>query len=563
MKAKNKRILAALLSAAMCLGLLAGCGSPEKSIEKIESMSEGERTEKDWLDLVSAYEELGQKNEAFDAAKRAVTYCGWGEQLHSKYSELMYGTPVPSVEPGTYEGKTRIAFECEQYEEGYFCLCYDFYAVDEVYDFVMMCSDYFDVGEDAYALNELAERHPANMEVVDLNSDEDAAIWLCEPGEHDIAAFVVEDGFVTAMPLFTSYEITGADFSGFGFSHPAGTYAAPLSLSFSGTDGGTVWYTLDGTDPLFNSALGSNLNNGTELTEDELTLPTGKTTVSARCITESGLVSPLIQATYSISRTFDSASTRVAWDDSFEYVVGLGGAFHYYDRTTGERLGSLSDNQTAAISVIYGTVSGKEAYGDNATVGWLAAADVQSTTIYVRESSGRAYVVEYQNGKRTGTRQLSAPKIPEIVGNCWMNYQGETLKLKDDDSVIGTEEVAKKAQLMVPGYALWSDYETLSGSVWTGWEHEYYIKACDPNGDNERILWTTQEDQIILDAMTEDIVFFHCGGKHYILILDTGEVVSNPYLNDGDAVWGYTPDAVYVSGERITVDYDVVAESLS
>lgn len=39
--------------------LLVGCGSPEKTIEKIQSISLEERTEKDWVNLAKAYWELG------------------------------------------------------------------------------------------------------------------------------------------------------------------------------------------------------------------------------------------------------------------------------------------------------------------------------------------------------------------------------------------------------------------------------------------------------------------------------------------------------------------------
>lgn len=88
------------------------------------------------------------------------------------------------------------------------------------------------------------------------------------------------------LKMFDDYTVSSLD-----FNLESGTYEGPQEISITSSDGGTVYYTLDGTKP---SAASLVYEKPIELTE-------GETVITAVCINEKGVVSDPVSRTYTIN----------------------------------------------------------------------------------------------------------------------------------------------------------------------------------------------------------------------------------------------------------------------
>ena len=277
----KKKTISLFLIGLLCTCLLAGCGSPEKTIEKIEmEISVQDRTEEDWTKLAEAYLALGDATNARFTLIEAVALYPDSEVLQQLLQENLLAAPAPDHVPGSYDGALRLTFPTEGYKSGQFYI-----TVDQDVSFQELEEDSC-LADDGITIEDC--------------STSDLTVDLYLPGEHIVRAYVVERDAVQSQVFEGTYLITGADFSDFGFSPADGRHESPLSVSFNGTNGSTVYYTLDGTDPLLVNADGASLGNGTKLEGKTLTLYTGRSTIVARCITDSGLISPLIHTSYDV-----------------------------------------------------------------------------------------------------------------------------------------------------------------------------------------------------------------------------------------------------------------------
>ncbi|MEG2120133.1 MAG: hypothetical protein RRY53_07225, partial [Pseudoflavonifractor sp.] len=79
----KQRKTAVLLVAALCFGLLTGCTSPQKQIQKIQGISNEARTEKDWVKLANAYAEEDATYQLSEMLLDAENYYPESEELQA------------------------------------------------------------------------------------------------------------------------------------------------------------------------------------------------------------------------------------------------------------------------------------------------------------------------------------------------------------------------------------------------------------------------------------------------------------------------------------------------
>ena len=532
----KKKACTALLTATLCLGLLAGCASPEKQIQTLGGISSEERSEKDWLKLANAYLKQQDESQLRKTLVEADLYYPESKQLQSLMDEYLLPAPVPQHESGSYDGALRLHFDGTENSCGTLYLTVDH---DEPWDELEQDDS---IPDDGIRIREYPDEHGFKID-------------LYTPGEHTVRAFVVDGGEQVSRSFVGSYTLTGADFSGFAFSKPGGEYKAPMDLNFEGTEGGSVYYTLDGSDPLFVGEGGAVLHvTDGVLAEGPLPLLSGKRSITARCITENGLVSPLISAEYQLSMTFDAASNAVGEDDRFEYVGDDWNGLLYYDRQKGGKLQSLYNKKVDELSVFTYSIARKNLlegdYNPDVISGEFASQleeTVTATSLYVRPTVGDSMEIVYVDGAKQKSQTWYGGKLPRNVGGSWCLLDGDAYELKGV-TPIGVEEVAEKASLLTDQIAIWTSY---SKSV--------QVTACDPDGGNERVLWTELDGTVQLDAVTDTVLLYHVGGKHMLYDLSTGARRENTLLPEGTKLLGYTSSAAYIYQNgvltRVTIDY--------
>lgn len=561
----NKRILTALLTVIACLGLLAGCSSPEKTIKKIKGISDSVRSEEQWIQLAEAYEQLEEEYEAKHALMDAALYLPDSKKLQEMLNKYLWAAPVPDKAPGSYNGRVRLKFSGSGYEHGM------------VYITVDRDEPYSELREDKSVRDD-------GLTIKECASEWDATVDLYTPGQHTVRAYVVGiDNYIQSKVFEGTYTLTGASFSDFGPSQSPGEYKAPLRLSFNGTDGGKVSYSLDGTDPLWLSVGGPNLSGGgsdsvIEMTEDALTLSAGTVTITARCITDSGLVSPLITATYEITSSFDSASMQVDEDSYYDYICNNWSGVVRYDRAT-DKYKTILNVKTTSLAVFSGTMKEIDLV-DSSSMSALppqyvveaSDRDVNVSYIYAQSSIDDTYRVRAENGVigewSVVARHGDAGSNDEIerVGTYWYRYydaadryysayQGAFWNaFTKDVPRQGTEDLAKTVDLILDDTAYYTK--------------GYSVMACDLDGEHKRELWSEEASryQPILDAVTDKVILYHRNSEdgvvHLVYNLATGERYVNPYLSTGENLLGYTSSAAYtdVAGSiyRTPIDYSTL-----
>ncbi len=564
-----KKIIGVMMIVFLLSGMLTGCSSGQKLIDKITQISEEERSEKDWLKLAEAYWEMGQAEKARDTLWKAEEYLDI-ENL-STWDE-MYLLPAPTAdkEAGSYDGAVTITFPGDQYSHG------DLYIT-------------VDRNEDVDILRESDQEGDDGLLIGTYGSEEQFSVCLYEPGEHTVRAFVAYDGYgydVQSHVFEAVYTITGADFSSFQFSHAEGTYPAGTAISFKGMENGTVYYNLNGKDPLTISTSGVSLSeNGTTFSGTSLPLHNGRTTVKARLMTNNGLISPLLTGEFKLQAIFESTSLRVGENAFVDFVVAGGGVYAY--PKDGSPSTKIYSNSVNSLSVFAYEGKRKDAYTqsdvEKASMFGEAALrmneDTDNTLLYVLPSSGNIKCISYADTQKTHESTRTNRILPTFFGNSsWRRYDGKVnaTGIKEEQR-IGTEAAASKAQMMTKNLAVWVTKETTtepagySSSYIRGkwrkqmeynYHYAYHVYGCNPDGSNERILWTQAEEEVKLDAMTDQWLFYHVGDKHMIYNLSTGEHKDNTLIPSNASLTGYSSSAVYyvLDGtlKRLPVDYSAI-----
>ena len=145
--------------------------------------------------------------------------------------------------------------------------------------------DYYQLGEYDEAwdiLIEAVEADPANVEAFRC-----LLAICCEQDDYDEIERLqrMAEGH-DAQQLFDEYLVAGP-----GFSFDEGTYDDDLQLELTSGNGNTVYYTLDGTDPIRRG----------QLYREPILLTDGETTVKAAAKNSDGIYSRVVEKTYRIS----------------------------------------------------------------------------------------------------------------------------------------------------------------------------------------------------------------------------------------------------------------------
>ena len=517
-------------------------------------------------------------------AKNSETTSSVGEAHLTEEGIALYPEPIPSVTPDEADGDggLLLSFETEA-TEGHLCVAlYGAESTSRLFEYVFNEEDLTPLGD----LSALAASTPGELCVADLSAGETGKIYLATPGSHDVYAFVEKDGQVISEMFGGCYNIEGAEFYNFAFSQDSGEYGAPFALTFEETDGAEVYYTLDGTAPLAVSAADTKPTETAKLYTDGTVLPEGTYHVTAQCLASNGLVSKVATADYTVSKSviFDASGYDVAEDKQFDYILHNDKLF-YYDRETGECLGLLTESRVTGLSGAwrYTTNEGllDEKY-QSAMTGELAAAlarQVAETNLYLvlngGSNSAEIQELTYQNGKLVDEERYTYDfrYFPYFVGDGWRVTASNGARVYNESKAIGTKEVAQKATLMVPGYAVWLDYYKSGYTVGSGGQkntYTYQIKACDPDGGNERVLWEgVKNSEIHIHALTDKVILFRHGTEEMVYDLASGMAAPNPMVPAGYSVKCCTSTAIYLESgttadlERVVVDYETAFTNLS
>ena len=386
-----------------------------------------------------------------------------------------------------------------------------------------------------------------------------------------------EDG--DATPEMTYYE-DAHRFPELRFSAEPGDYTEPFVLNIEGADGETVYYTTDGSDPVYYTEYELEIR-GDRLQTNSLSMGEGMNNLRFQMLDrETGAVSPVITARYRVRVPFDTTSRYIDQDSFYEYR-----AANYYNSAklfrrslkTGEeeqldefssvdRLTVMGTHSTKALSL--GEDYARENYmNPEAILQWEEHMDdpVEYTTVGVtygeRMLIFRVFDGEIFDGERFDLWNTS---YSYRVGDAWLVTRNDEMDLSratwsdDFKEPVGTEETALWCDLMTDEVAIKCGRNAGVSGVY----------AKDPDGSNQRTLWRTKEN-ISLDAVIRDKLFYHTIDKdyktdqHFVYDLVTGEHRVNTLVPEKMRVLGYTTSGVYVEGgDRLPLDYDTVAGEL-
>ena len=309
MKKPSKKIVAVLVG---LLVVLAGVGvwwyrSPQGIIWRVERVNEYNRSEEEWIQLIGAYEKLGEKEKAREAVNLGFSRLSDSAALAQYANKYLYSMPEPSMKPGEYEQAIELVFDGQGSHQGELYVLVDWGLTPE---------EAVEQGLETDLLD--------GVLVAEYPSEEDFVFPLCETGEHKVQAFVAR-GRQIVTPVFEGTYTLGAE-SGvrkFNISEQEGSYDHILEMEFVNTQDGWVQYTTDGTDPLGVDSDGEvTLCYGKSAPDGKITLYSGTTTITARCVSPSGLVGPLVQKTFTVFPAFYSISSRGGEAGQYEFVSG-------------------------------------------------------------------------------------------------------------------------------------------------------------------------------------------------------------------------------------------------
>lgn len=543
MKKPSKKIVAVLVG---LLVVLAGVGvwwyrSPQGIIWRVERVNEYNRSEEEWIQLIGAYEKLGEKEKAREAVNLGFSRLSDSAALAQYANKYLYSMPEPSMKPGEYEQAIELVFDGQGSRQGELFVLVNQALTPEEAVGQGLETDLLD--------GILVEEYP---------SEEDFVFPLCETGEHKVQAFVARGGQIVTPVFEGTYTLgAGSGVKKFNISEKEGSYDHILEMEFVNTQDGWVQYTTDGTDPLGVDSNGEvTLCHGSSVTDGKITLYSGTTTITARCVSPSGLVSPLLQKTFTVFPAFDSISSRVGEAGQYEFVSGEDGLWRY-DKETGEKEQLLRGSTGALLVNTYKTTRG-EALGDEADVYKQTHADlalkmeeeIQVTRVLVKRTSVQMEQLLFEMDQLLREENRYGG-IPQVLAWSWIKTEQAAI-WDSDEPEVGTKEVARQATMLTQKYAL---YRTMDG-----------LKVSSPDGSGERLLWTLEESPAnYIHALYGDDLFYETReGVHMIYNIATGEHRENKMVPKKASIVGYTTSAVFYQEagseeiQQVEMDYNAL-----
>lgn len=543
MKKPSKKIVAVLVG---LLVVLAGVGvwwyrSPQGIIWRVERVNEYNRSEEEWIQLIGAYEKLGDKEKAREAVNLGFSRLSDSAALAQYANKYLYSMPEPSMKPGEYEQAIQLVFDGQGSRQGELCVLVNQELTPE---------EAVEQGLETDLLD--------GVLVAEYPSEEDFVFPLCLTGEHKVQAFVVR-GRQIVTPVFEGTYTLGAG-SGvrkFDISEQEGSYDHILEMEFVNTQDGWVQYTTDGTDPLGVDSNGEvTLCHGSSVADGKITLYSGTTTITARCVSPSGLVSPLLQKTFTVFPAFDSISSRVGEAGQYEFVSGEDGLWRY-DKETGEKEQLLQGSTGALLVNTYKTTRG-EALGDEADVYKQTHAglalkmeeEIQVTRVLVKRTGVQMEQLLFERDQLLREENRYGG-IPQVLAWSWIKTEQAAI-WDSDEPEVGTKEVARQATMLTQKYALYRKLGELSVS--------------QPDGSGERLLWTAEESPAYyIHALYGDDLFYETReGVHMIYNIATEEHRENKMVPKKASIVGYTTSAVFYQEagseeiQRVEIDYNTL-----
>lgn len=543
MEKPSKKIVAVLVG---LLVVLAGVGvwwyrSPQGIIWRVERVNEYNRSEEEWIQLIGAYEKLGDKEKAREAVNLGFSRLSDSAALAQYANKYLYSTPEPSMKPGEYEQAIQLVFDGQGSRQGELCVLVNQELTPE---------EAVEQGLETDLLD--------GVLVAEYPSEEDFVFPLCLTGEHKVQAFVVR-GRQIVTPVFEGTYTLGAG-SGvrkFDISEQEGSYDHILEMEFVNTQDGWVQYTTDGTDPLGVDSNGEvTLCHGSSVADGKITLYSGTTTITARCVSPSGLVSPLLQKTFTVFPAFDSISSRVGEAGQYEFVSGEDGLWRY-DKETGEKEQLLQGSTGALLVNTYKTTRG-EALGDEADVYKQTHAglalkmeeEIQVTRVLVKRTGVQMEQLLFERDQLLREENRYGG-IPQVLAWSWIKTEQAAI-WDSDEPEVGTKEVARQATMLTQKYALYRNLGELSVS--------------QPDGSGERLLWTAEESPAYyIHALYGDNLFYETReGVHMIYNIATEEHRENKMVPKKASIVGYTTSAVFYQEagseeiQRLEIDYNTL-----
>lgn len=543
MKKTRKKFAIALVG---LLIVLAGVGvwwyrSPQGIIWRVERVNEYNRSEEEWIQLIGAYEKLGDKEKAREAVNLGFSRLSDSAALAQYANKYLYSTPEPSMKPKEYEQAIELVFDGRGSHQGELYVLVDWELTPE---------EAVEQGLETDLLD--------GVLVAEYPSEEDFVFPLCLTGEHKVQAFVVR-GRQIVTPVFEGTYTLGAG-SGvrkFDISEQEGSYDHILEMEFVNTQDGWVQYTTDGTDPLGVDSNGEvTLCHGSSVADGKITLYSGTTTITARCVSPSGLVSPLLQKTFTVFPAFDSISSRVGEAGQYEFVSGEDGLWRY-DKETGEKEQLLQGSTGALLVNTYKTTRG-EALGDEADVYKQTHAglalkmeeEIQVTRVLVKRTGVQMEQLLFERDQLLREENRYGG-IPQVLAWSWIKTEQAAI-WDSDEPEVGTKEVARQATMLTQKYALYRKLGELSVS--------------QPDGSGERLLWTAEESPAYyIHALYGDDLFYETReGVHMIYNIATEEHRENKMVPKKASIVGYTTSAVFYQEagseeiQRVEIDYNTL-----
>ncbi len=538
---KHIRIICLVLSILLCVGMFSACSSPEDTIAKIEDISESERSERQWIKLLEAYNKTGAEVKFFEGSRTAVEYFPDSKKLYTLKSQGMLPTPEPTVKlfnPDWPDSSIELLFNCEA------SIPEDYNPDAQAYGKLYVIVDN-DISDDE--LMGMEESNPEEgIFIQHYPYEEEFEVELGRAGEHNVRAFIAEHHDKISGEYKEKHTVKGKTYNDFAFSQAPGTYTQAVELSFTGNEDAYISYTTNGKDP-YNIQTGG-MVNATDYKEP-IKIGSGTTTIKARCI-HNGVVSPLIEGTFIVNTPFSSYNTNVGESSLFD-IIGYGDAgLQTYDKAAGKfvklvnkGISSIAVNVRGKSSIANENPEIMESDSMSGSAAEAYSKDGECVDVWYVDNDRNAIKVTFIDGNYADKKSVSLP-IPRVKGKHWVLSNGK-MTWTSDEPQVGTEELARKTQLMVPGMAVTAD-----GAK---------IIAYNTDGSNQRVLYE-DTTAVTLDAMTDKHIFFRTGSSHWILDIATGTKKENTIIKKGRGTFiGYTSTAAYFYNawniNRVPIDY--------
>lgn len=469
--------------------------------------------------LIAEYkDQLPLENET--VAELLTDYAPLAPALFYHHGENVLGISSKVVDGGTVDTLLETAFQVPMPEENSFHAAYP----DRV----------------DYTLNGETYTYPY-QETLDPNSfSSNASIWFSTPGTYTITATAYSSEYnLTSEPYQLTFTIPEDCVGQVAASELGGEYDFLPGVNLTSTqEGSTIYYTLDGTDPVVWEESGLPTVQGEPYT-GYVTFGTGTVVLSARCVNAGGIVGPLLQETYQISDKkpiVKNARKSVCTDGKFLYIGDNRGMFRYnYDLT--EPL-QIYECQVYDADVL---PSGRLAF--------CATPEMEF------HKDNPYYMFYYENGDLQNSNRL-LDKVPVEVLDGAMYIAGSYHEeYSDGPDVVGD----------------FSDSANLIGneSYWVQTSGITQIVVYDAGGTNKRIVAdaATSFDEpvsvLTVRALNGSKLLFETYYQEYLRGQKIGEPVSHFYVLDlatGERKACPELDAAYLEQQAQWSDYKVELE---